>query len=281
MSQGKFNYKIFTSYLLTTAFIMLVVSGLVLYVSPAGRIANWTNWSIVGLSKVEWTNLHLTFMVIFLVAGIFHLFYFNWKQFWSYLKAKGQSGMRFKREFTVALALFAIVLVGTQAKLPPVISVADLGEYLSESWEDNEKAGPVAHAELLTLAQYAGVIQEPLEKVLETLKKNGYEASGEKQTVGALASKYGVAPSTLDALFKQGDTYASGVAPTGAGYGKMELTKLVVELGMTVDEAKKKLGAAGIAEVKDSDTLKDIATRKGMTPIEVFTVLAPDKAAAH
>ena len=147
MNEGKFNYKIFTSYLLSVAFVMLVVSGLVLYISPPGRVANWTNWSIWGLTKTEWTNLHLSFMVVFLVTEVFHLFYFNWKLFWSYLKAKTQGGMRFQRELGLALAVSAVLLVGTQAKVPPIISVAVLGDHLSESWADNEQLAPVSHAE--------------------------------------------------------------------------------------------------------------------------------------
>ena len=162
MPKGKFNYKVFTSLLMALAFLVMVVSGIILYISPPGRVANWTNWNIWGLSKVQWTNFHLTFMVVFIISGVLHLFHFNWKLFWSYLKSKSQAGLRFKSEMLVAVILFLILLAGTILEIPPMSTVADLGDTFSESWDENKIEAPQAHAELLTIEAYAATIKEPL-----------------------------------------------------------------------------------------------------------------------
>lgn len=62
-----------TSVLIAASFLVLVLSGVLLFVSPPGRIANWTNWTILGLRKHDWIGLHIWFSVLFLLVAIVHL----------------------------------------------------------------------------------------------------------------------------------------------------------------------------------------------------------------
>jgi len=50
----KQRLKIFTSFLLTWTFLAVSISGLALYLSPKGRIANWIQWHLWGYTKEEW-----------------------------------------------------------------------------------------------------------------------------------------------------------------------------------------------------------------------------------
>jgi len=50
-----------TSVLITVCFGLQVVSGLVLWAAPPGRIANWTDWAMLGLRKHDWIGLCLWF----------------------------------------------------------------------------------------------------------------------------------------------------------------------------------------------------------------------------
>jgi len=54
LSRKGFNWRGFTSLLLAAGFLILAGSGLVLYASPRGRVANWTDWEVLGLTKHEW-----------------------------------------------------------------------------------------------------------------------------------------------------------------------------------------------------------------------------------
>lgn len=282
MAKSKFNYKIFSSFLLFVTFLVMVVSGVVLFIAPPGRVANWTDWSVLGFSRTQWTNFHFTFIVVFLVVGTLHLFYFNWKQFWAYVTSKAEGGLRFKKEMLAALILSLVLLIGTYAKLPPMIGIADLGEYLAASWEENKVQAPAVHAELLTLRQYAETIKEPVDKVLAVLREKGYEPSGPDQVLKELAEKYKIPPNQIDALFKKDGQYASGATPTGgSGYGKMKLAEVAKELGLTAEEARQKLAAAGVSQAEDSQTLKEIADANGLTPVQVLAILDPSKAKEH
>ncbi len=121
------------------AFGVSVISGLMLYLSPSGRIANWTNWEILGLSKTQWTSFHIVFITLFIITGIFHIFYFNWKPLWSYISRETKHGIYYKKEFWIAVVISLILVIGTWAKIPPVISVVELGDYITASWETSDQ----------------------------------------------------------------------------------------------------------------------------------------------
>ena len=63
-----------TSLTITFSFFIMSYTGIILFIAPKGRVANWTNWELFGLDKTEYTNLHVTFMVLFLGNGLTSLF---------------------------------------------------------------------------------------------------------------------------------------------------------------------------------------------------------------
>lgn len=42
-----------TSFIITFAFVVIAISGVILYIVPPGRVANWTNWQLLGLGKEQ------------------------------------------------------------------------------------------------------------------------------------------------------------------------------------------------------------------------------------
>ena len=83
MTQSRFSYRVLTSFFVTFDFLILLVTGVVLYVVPHGRVANWINWELMGLSKDQWTSVHILSALLFLLVSILHLI-FNWKPFKHY-----------------------------------------------------------------------------------------------------------------------------------------------------------------------------------------------------
>jgi hypothetical protein len=274
--KNPFNFKVFTSFLMSISFVVLLISGIVLFIAPPGRVANWTNWTILGFSKTDWINFHLVFMLLFIVAGIFHLFWFNWKPFLSYLKSRSAAGLRFKKELIWCAALSLVLLIGMPLGAPPMIWLADLSEAVTESWEEEAARAPVSHAELLTLEEYAQTIGLTADRVLSTLEQNGLTVVGPDQVMEELAAANDMAPSEIDRFFKQDDgRYDSGVKPAGAGLGKMELSELIQELNLTMTQARARLEKAGVAEVREDWTLKRIAEANDRAPRELMDILAP------
>lgn len=77
----KFSWKSFISFGLFFYFFVIFFSGIILYIAPPGRIANWTNWELIGLTKSQWQTMHTNFSYLFAILSIFHLFTANsaWK----------------------------------------------------------------------------------------------------------------------------------------------------------------------------------------------------------
>jgi len=99
------------------------LSGAVLFVLPGGV-------RLLGLDKGALKDLHMVFMVPFLVAAILHCVW-NWKAIVSHCKPA-----RDKREAArvgvAAVALFSIVLlVGTLARVSPITDFLAWGHALS------------------------------------------------------------------------------------------------------------------------------------------------------
>ena len=65
----RFSAKGFTSLLLTCSFLVLAVSGIILFMTPKGRDAHWTNWTMLGLGKEGWGAVHINNSILFLAAS--------------------------------------------------------------------------------------------------------------------------------------------------------------------------------------------------------------------
>ncbi len=142
MAKRQFHFRAFVSLFLLISALVITVTGVVLYLSPPGRIANWTGWMILGLTKTQWQGIHTVFALLFVVAVGIHT-YLNWRVILSYLYDRVRGGVRRGRE--LALACFAIVLVFglTLGNLPPFSMVLDLGNRLSFAWDEPESRLPI------------------------------------------------------------------------------------------------------------------------------------------
>ncbi len=78
MGNSNWSGRAFTSLSSLVSFILLLFTGIILYIQPHGRVAYWIKWNFLGLEKDQWGNIHIFSGLLFLVAGGFHLYY-NWK----------------------------------------------------------------------------------------------------------------------------------------------------------------------------------------------------------
>jgi hypothetical protein len=101
------------------SFVLLILTSIILYIEPQGRVAYWSDWRLWGLSKTQWGDLHLNLGALFLLAGIFHLVY-NWKAITAYLKDKARQLRIFTANFNLAVAVTLFVAAGTLLDIPPM-----------------------------------------------------------------------------------------------------------------------------------------------------------------
>lgn len=148
-------------------FILEVVTSVVLYIVPHGRVAYWTDWHLFGLSRTEWANQHINLGVLFILAGIFHIFY-NWKAILAYLKNKLKEVKIITASFNAALLLSLLVAVGTYFEIPPMSTIINLSDSIKDNASKTYGEPPYGHAELSPLKLLAKKQGLDLEKVLSS-----------------------------------------------------------------------------------------------------------------
>lgn len=271
-----FNWKGWTSLFTLFSFIIDTVSGIVLYISPPGRIANWTNWNIWGLTKEEWGAIHTIFGYVLLIIICFHI-YNNWKIFWNYLWSRAQKVVNLKKELAAAAVVSILVFAGTLWEIPPFSSTMELGATLKESWEENKTETPTAHAELLSVEKFGQTIDVPADRILSILKEKGIAVENTRQTIRDIAEKNNMSPNALYEAIKAG-----GAKPKvskfkeGSGMGKKSLAAICEEAGIPLSDALSRLKAKGV-DAGAEDKLKDVAVKLGLTPMEIIQVLSGEK----
>jgi hypothetical protein len=196
MKNNTFSWRRFTSFNLMLSFLVISITGIVLYIVPPGRVAFWINWTMFGLTKEDWAAVHTLFSFLFIIFSAIHIF-FNWKTFLSYLRDKISRNIGIKKEFSFAVILTLVVFTGTLFGFPPFSTTMDFGESIKNSWEEGAAVAPAPHTELQTLQQVSDEFGMQIDRVIGKLGRNGIEATGPGQTLKQIAEENGIAPSEV------------------------------------------------------------------------------------
>ena len=273
-SHRRFYWKSFTSFALLFGFVVIALSGAVLYVAPPGRVANWSDWSLGGLRRADWQAIHTVFTSIFVVLAILHLV-FNWRVVVAYLTMRAATGSRRRRELVMAGALVAGVMAATLAGLPPFSSMMRAGDALKNGWTAPGGDAPVPHAEILTIARLADILHVEPDRLVSNLKSAGIDATAEA-TLADLAAARATPPAEMYRVATAGVAPPKRPIVEGGGYGWKSLEEVCRELDVPVDVALARLSAKGI-DAGPAHVVRDIAQRSGRTPIGVVQLLAAER----
>lgn len=239
--------------------------------APPGRYSNWVTWRLMGFTKENWQSIHTVFSFTFVVLSIFHLFSINWKSFLSYLKAKSSQTKSKKRELILSSVFLVVFLAGTLFAVPPFSSVMNLGENLTASWEKAEEEPPVAHAELLTLAELADQLDDiTVDEIVEKLQRHeiAYENTS-TQTLKEIAENNGQTPiEVYDQIVKKLPSQMAG-----SGIGQKSFETICEELNVNMEEAIQLLNEQQIVIDKEQ-TLHEISEEYGISPKEISELIS-------
>ena len=127
-----------TSFLLLFSFIIMVISGVAEFISPFGRLSMMIKWEMLGLDKMRWQALHIIFMMVFTLAGLFHI-YLNIKPIKAYLKNRSIKMVIFTKEMSIALLITAGLFYGTVQKFEPLEKFVKLNKSFNDHWVEEFK----------------------------------------------------------------------------------------------------------------------------------------------
>ncbi|RXJ91536.1 hypothetical protein CRV01_00135 [Arcobacter sp. CECT 8983] len=264
------SLKKITSLTMLLSIILMTYTGIMLFISPPGRVAKWSNWEILGLGKDEYAQVHSTFMVLFIVATILHIYY-NWKPMLSYMKNKAKVLVVFTKEMLVAFVITLLFLVGTLNEISLFSTFIDFGEDIKNSWEQKYEKAPYPHAELDTLEEFALKIDFDLDKSLQILKSKNIEAKA-METLKDIAKNNNTSAQKIFSILSEKQKINIKKSDSLSGLGRKSISEVAKDLEIDTKELISKLKDLGI-DAKSDDKFKSLCESVGKTPKEVIKEL--------
>lgn len=262
-----------TSMTMLLSFVLLILTSIILYIVPHGRVAYWADWRFWGLTKTQWTDQHLNLGILFLIAGFLHLYY-NWKPITAYMKNKAREMKVFTASFNVALVLCLVIGIGTFFHVPPMSTVLNFSESIKEAASEKYGEPPYGHAELSSLKIFLKKVNLDQEKSIALLEQGNIQYALD-QTVGEIAANNGLTPKELHEMMKAAvvETEVQEFPDTPLpGFGRKKLGEICSLYGLTEDAVIQGLAAKGFTASPDQ-SIKDIAASADMDPHAFFEVL--------
>lgn len=139
-SKKRYNWRGMVTLLLLFSILVDVISGIILYVTPSGSIARWTNWSFWGLGKDEWSAIHIIFSMVLIIILLGHL-YFNWRILVHFIWNKLYKVVNLKREMATAGIVTILLVFGILWNVEPFNSIVNFRETMKRDGNIGFKPG--------------------------------------------------------------------------------------------------------------------------------------------
>jgi hypothetical protein len=286
---GGFRWRALVSLLVASGFLVMAVTGIMLYVSPPGRVANWTDWTLLWLSKEQWAAVHISSSLVFMLAGLTHLV-MNRKPFFNYLHSRFHGHEMPRAEGVVAVLAVVALVWGTLANVPPISFLLDLNDRSKLMWSTGIDAEPpFGHAEELSLTLLGARDRFEAEAALAALEAAGFEvADGIDTTLRRIADDNDRTPDEIYSVIRHVRAAAVPASPegswtptavearfAGAGIGRLTVAQLAAEGGIELDVAQGRLAALDLPTAADG-RLKAMADAARLQPLDVAKALLVD-----
>ncbi len=257
------------------SFILLVVTSIILYIVPHGRVAYWSDWHLWGLSKNQWGDLHINLGFLFLFTGILHI-YFNWRPLLAAMKNKARQIIVFTPHFNIALILTLLICIGTVLKVPPMSTVINLAESIKDQAAEKYGEPPYGHAELSSLKLFARRLGLDMNMAMTLLKQKNISFSGPDQTILDIAKENHLTPKQVYEIIKpalQSSQQKKGLPDIPPlGFGHRSLADICTQYHIDMPKILQNLTLKKI-KANPKQTIKEIAAANEMDPHSLFMVL--------
>lgn len=267
------NIRRATSLTAMLSFLVTVVTSVIVYIVPQGRVAYWANWKLWGLSKEQWGAIHINVGLLMLLAIALHVYY-NWTPILTYLRDNARRLTIFTKEFTVALIITGASILGTWAEIPPFSTIIALSDGIKQDAARKYGEPPYGHAELSSLAEFTQKAQLDPSRTMQALRQAGYTLDGPEQSLKDIAVRNNVSPQQVYLAMLPEPTQHRQALPRepAPGTGNLTLQELGARYGLDAQSLAASLQAKGLTARPDM-TIKAIAEANAMSPQDLYTRL--------
>ncbi len=264
-----------TSLTALLSFAVLVTSGVVLFLTPQGRVAYWSEWHLWGLTKEAWGSMHILLSLLFLVAGIVHIV-LNWRPIVLYLRDRKERMRVVTPEFAASAVLTILFTVGPLLGWPPFRWVMDLNSYAKDQGSRTYGEPPYGHAEQSSLQAFAQKTGMDLEKAQTLLKDRGIAFESPQQRLQDIAKRNHLTPQQVYLAMKDAQIIqvTKGQLPeeVAPGLGRKTLEDLCKEYNLELARVRTILEARNVI-VKTDQPFRALAEANGTGPHELYAVI--------
>lgn len=268
------NIRKITSLTALVSFALEIVTSIILYIVPQGRIAYWADWHLWGLTKTQWTDLHINLGVLFLLAICLHTYY-NWAPITAYLKNKAKQLRVFTKEFNAAVVVTCLFLLGTYFAVPPFSTIIEISNSIKDKAARYYGEPPYGHAELSSLKTFTAKVGLDLDDSMTRLRQTGITFTDESQSLADIAKLNKLPPQRIYAIMKPAQSEAADKAfpeSPPPGFGNRSLADLCHEYELNIKIVLRGLADKGIS-AREELTLKAIAEENTTSPMDVFEIM--------
>ena len=265
-----------TSLTAALSFVVVMVTSVILYIVPQGRVAYWADWRLWGLTKEAWGAVHINIGLLFLLSLFLHIYY-NWKPLMAYLRDRSRRMKIFTPAFNLSLLICTVTIAGTLFVIPPFSWVLDLNTAFKDSGARKYGEPPYGHAELSTLDAFAKQVDIDAQAARQRLLAAGFKIPEGKQTLKGLATINQTTPKSLFDVMTADERHTRPVEQAlpetpPPGTGRLSLLELCNTYGMDPQVVLAALKAKNIP-AEASETLRDIAGRHGMGAMDLYEIV--------
>lgn len=269
------NMRKITSLTALISFVLLIVTSIVLYIVPEGRVAYWADWRLWALSKGDWAGVHTNLGFLFLISILLHIYY-NWKPMISYMKNRAKQMRVFTPDFNISLVVTLVVFFFTLWGVPPFSSILHLSESIKENASVKYGEPPYSHAELSPLISFVvnSKVNLDLDESLKLLESAGIKVDNVDQPMIEIAEANGISPNQIY-LAIQGEkrVVSSGMpAEPDSGTGKKTIDFICSTYQLDTDKIIQELMSKNI-KVDADQTLQDAAAANRLGPDDIYKVI--------
>ncbi len=275
------NIRKITSLTAFFSFILELITSVILYIIPHGRVAYWSDWHLWGLSKSEWGALHVNLGVLLILAIIMHTYY-NWPLIVKYLKSRKKHYNNSTQttgvtaNFSIALLITIAFSIGTYLNLAPFSSIINLGETLKDKAAETYGEPPYGHAELSSLKILCKRIGIDPDKSFIKLRNANIEVNNTNQTILEIAKANNLSPKEVYMVIAptvqtSSDNKTLPPSPSG-GFGKKTLKEICQTYNLNCEQILERFKTNGLPASIDM-SLKDIGLKYQRNPHDLYDLL--------